>query len=369
VKFTRRHLFAAAAAAGCGRPGSGYQGFALAAAAGSKSVAIVDLLAFSRKGSIGLPYEPTALVAHPDPTAQSAFAIMAHNAAVAEVSPQSDAAVRRITLPSRPRAFRAAHNRLYWIAEDHNWLGAVDLKRWSNIAPIPLAGRPVALDVSQKRQLAAVALETGAVQMVPLDGGPPVPPIDIGAGLGSLCFRSDGNCLLVAEPSARILSVIDTNARSLMVRLKLALEPQRLRMKSDGGQLFITGTGVDGVAIVYPYRAEVAQTFLSGRRPGEMADSVAPDYLFVSNPEAGSVTVFSIDTQKVVAVTGVGTQPGPIAITPDQQYALVLNQGSGDLAVIRIAAITPTAGKEKRAPLFTMIPVGSNPCGIVVLSA
>ena len=119
--------------------------------------------------------------------------------------------------------------------------------------------------------------------------------------------------------------------------------------------------------IVYPYRTEIAQTPLSGRRPGKMAAAADPPYLFVSNPEADSVTVFDIGTQKVVAVTGVGVRPGAIGITPRQQYALVLNEGSGDVAVIRIAAITP--GRAKRAPLFTMIPAGERPVDVRILPA
>jgi YVTN family beta-propeller protein len=98
-----------------------------------------------------------------------------------------------------------------------------------------------------------------------------------------------------------------------------------------------------------------------------MAVSEGPDFLFVSNPEAGSVTVFDVSTQKVVAVTGVGIDPGRIVITPDQQYALVLNRASGDMAVIRLAAIAP--GKAKSAPLFTMIPVGQRPAAAVVAAA
>ena len=97
-----------------------------------------------------------------------------------------------------------------------------------------------------------------------------------------------------------------------------------------------------------------------------MACSATPSYLFVSNPGAGSVSVFDTETQKVVAVTGVGVQPGPIVVTPDQQYALVLNQGSGDLGVIRIGSIKP--GRARKAPLFTMIPVGGIPVAALVRS-
>ena len=53
-------------------------------------------------------------------------------------------------------------------------------------------------------------------------------------------------------------------------------------------------------------------------------------------------------------------------ITPDQQYALALNQGSGDVAVVRIASIK--AGRALRAPLFTMIPVGGRPVAALVRS-
>jgi YVTN family beta-propeller protein len=136
-------------------------------------------------------------------------------------------------------------------------------------------------------------------------------------------------------------------------------------MNPDGGQLFITGEGRDAVAIAYPYRTEIAQTSLSGRKPGAMACSSSPDYLFVANPSAGSVSVFDIQTQKVVAVTGVGMEPSFIVVTPDQQYALVLNRASGDMAVIRIAAIT--VRRTKQAPLFTMIPVGARPVAAAIL--
>jgi hypothetical protein len=54
-----------------------------------------------------------------------------------------------------------------------------------------------------------------------------------------------------------------------------------------------------------------------------------------------------------------------MAVTPDQQYALVLHGGSGDLGVIRIASIT--ARRAKSAPLFTMIPIGERPVGLAIL--
>ena len=62
-----------------------------------------------------------------------------------------------------------------------------------------------------------------------------------------------------------------------------------------------------------------------------------------------------------------GAEPGPIVVTPDEQYALVLNQGSGDIGVIRIASIKQR--RAQRTPLFTMIPVGGIPVAALVRSA
>jgi YVTN family beta-propeller protein len=104
--------------------------------------------------------------------------------------------------------------------------------------------------------------------------------------------------------------------------------------------------------VIYPYFVpEVAETVLAGSRPGPMAATWT--HLFVTNPAAGDVTILDIDTRRVVAVAGVGADPGYVTVTPDREYALVLNRKSGDMAVIRVAGLQPD--RRKSAALFTMI--------------
>ncbi|MGH9667299.1 MAG: YncE family protein, partial [Bryobacteraceae bacterium] len=152
--------------------------------------------------------------------------------------------------------------------------------------------------------------------------------------------------------------------------LPLAVRPDNLCFGGGGGQIFVTGDGMDAVVIVYPYQTEVAKTVLAGRAPGPMAASSSPDYLFVTNPDSGDVTVLNIQTARVMVVASVGAQPGYIVITPNNEYALVLNRGSGDMAVLWIEAITAiersTLSRYKSAGLFTLIPVGSMPVSAVV---
>jgi YVTN family beta-propeller protein len=95
-----------------------------------------------------------------------------------------------------------------------------------------------------------------------------------------------------------------------------------------------------------------------------MAESPASNYLFVANAGSGEVTILDIETRRLLAVVPVGREPACIGLTPDQQYALVPNRASGDVAIIRVGSVA--AKRTRSAPLFTMIPVGSRPVSVAV---
>jgi DNA-binding beta-propeller fold protein YncE len=192
--------------------------------------------------------------------------------------------------------------------------------------------------------------------------------IAAGAEPSIVRFQSDGKQLLAGSRPDRNVTIFDVATGRTVVRLPLPLEPRHFCFTPDGGQLFISGDGMDAVVIVYPQREEVAETILAGHAPGVMAiTDTSPSYLLVANPESSRITVFDVDMRKLVAVVQVGRQPGSILITPDNQYILVLNEQSGDLAVIRIFSLAARY-RYKPAPLFTMIPVGEKPVGAAVVA-
>jgi DNA-binding beta-propeller fold protein YncE len=107
-----------------------------------------------------------------------------------------------------------------------------------------------------------------------------------------------------------------------------------------------------------------------GHSPGAMAASANPAYLFVAHPKSGNVSVLDIDSRKLIAVAAVGANPNYIAITPDGNYALVLNETSGDMAVIRTGSIVQAASerwRSRRGALFMMVPLGSKPVSAAVM--
>jgi YVTN family beta-propeller protein len=92
--------------------------------------------------------------------------------------------------------------------------------------------------------------------------------------------------------------------------------------------------------------------------------AASQSFLFIASPESGNVSIFDINSERVIAVVAVGSDPGFITVTPDDQYALVLNRKSGDVAVLRIGSIQPN--RYKTASLLTVIPVGSRPVSAAV---
>jgi len=153
----------------------------------------------------------------------------------------------------------------------------------------------------------------------------------------------------------------------VMADLPLAMQPENLCFNADGGQLFISGAGMDGVGIVFPYTLEVDETLLAGRSPGTLACSEKPPYLFVGSRNASDVLILDISTRRMIGLVEVGDVPGRMAITPDSQYALVLSERSGNMAVIHIPAIKGNRMKSGAA-LFTMIPVGDKPVDAAIVA-
>jgi YVTN family beta-propeller protein len=89
-----------------------------------------------------------------------------------------------------------------------------------------------------------------------------------------------------------------------------------------------------------------------------MAVSESRNLLFVTNPGSGDLTILDIETRGLSASVHIGETPGDILLTPDGEYALVLDQHSGNVSVVRITSVL--GRKVKTNPLFTVFPTAAD---------
>lgn len=346
------------------RKSAGFFGYAFVANEDGQAIAAVDLTTFTVARHIRLDGNPTAVLAHPS----AVYALTPNTGTVHQIGVTDLSFHRKIQVARTAVSMRLAPDAaaIWVLCREPRRLVRLALDTFRSDAHLNLPLEPVDFDLAPLSQWAAISFgPVGAVAFADLSARRSERPIALGKSLSTLRFRSDGKQLLVANTAERMLSILEAPTGRLIVHLPLAVRPENFCFKSDGGQLFVTGEGMDAVVVVYPYSTEIAETFLAGKAPAAMATSQA--YLFVANPPSGDVTIVDIETRRAIAVVAVGGGPGFITVTPDDQYALALNPQSGNMAVIRIETIKAArTGRDKSASLFTMIPVGSKPVSAVV---
>jgi YVTN family beta-propeller protein len=365
--MTRRAaLLGALVAAGCARrKGAGFPGYAFVANGGARSVAAVDLTRFAVVRQIGLDAAPADILAHPSRPA--VFVLMPEIASVWEIDAAKLAPAVKTRLPGTALSMQlSADGKSLWVLQPRA-LVRLDCERLRPVQSIRLPGIAGSFDVSRDGRAAIGFPALSQVALARTDNGTIEHTVADGPEPSLVRFQSDGKQVLVASRAYRSLTILESVTGRTVVRLPLPVAPENFCFTPDGGQLFVTGAGMDAVAIVFPYRTEVGETILAGRAPDGMAVSTVPSFLFVANPSSGSITVLDIDTRKLVAVVSVGQEPRHILITPDNQYALVLNRRSGDMGVVHIPAFRARRHRTDPPPLFTMVPVGQQPIGSAVV--
>lgn len=369
--ISRRTFLAVTAAGGvaCGRKHStGYDGFAYVANEEGQAIAAVDLTAFAVLGHVRLNASPTEVIAHARTPA--VYALTPLTGTVHEIDGGRLAVARKLQTGAAAITMRLPHadpRRLYVLYREPRKISCFSLEHGSEEWQLALPAEAVDLDVSADGKTAAISFGANGLGILDIPARK-LNVVPAGTELGIVRFRADGGVIIAADLGRRMLLFYDVALRRLVVRLPLAVRPDQICMNGDGGQLFVTGEGLDAVVVVYPYQTEVAETVLAGRKPGAMAASRGkPPYLFIANPTSGDVTIMNMANRKVVAVASVGAEPGYISITPDDQYALVLNHKSGDMGVLWIQD-DKMVRRQKSVGLFTMIPVGSRPVSAAIRS-
>jgi len=149
-------------------------------------------------------------------------------------------------------------------------------------------------------------------------------------------------------------------ADRLLALLDVGKTPLHIVLRPEGWNGFVSNFDSDSISTVTTATNEVSNTHVVGPGPVRSIVSADSSLLYVSNFKGDSVAVYNVEAEKPVTSVRVGRGPDAMAFTPDQHYLLVVDSGSGDVAVIRNDL------SINAHILFTMVPVGLGPRQIAV---
>jgi DNA-binding beta-propeller fold protein YncE len=374
--MTRRDCLSLAAAVvstGCQRRKvRGYSGYALIATSGEPSLAVVDLQTFRSLDAILLGAPPTAVVSAPN--ASGGYVLTPSTDSVHRIDGNLSVAVSR-RLGSQLSEIRVTpdgHSLLVLAAGTRELIVVNPVSLRVN-RRFRLSARPTNFDISSTGYVAVSSGVDGIVELFNLASGE-ARRVERAGAMGAVRFRGDGRLLLAADLQGRSILALAVPTLEIVAELPIAMRPDNLCFKPDQGQLFVSGPGMDGIAILAPYDVlKVDQTVLAGRDPGVMACSDTPAYLFVASASGTDVCIMNVDIRKIIGLVEIGGRPTYITITPGDQFALVLSESSNDMAVIHIPAVLASQSDPFKlryrsgAALFTVLPVGSKPVHAAVM--
>jgi YVTN family beta-propeller protein len=130
-------------------------------------------------------------------------------------------------------------------------------------------------------------------------------------------------------------------------------------LKPDGGELYVISPDAHGLQVINTWTHEVGDYMVLGSAPTRGVLSADASTLYVSDSAASHIVPVDIANRRVVRDPDTGRElriqagqsPGVLRFDPNENLLLVVNQGSGDVAVIRV----------RTNSLLTMIPVGEGP--------
>jgi hypothetical protein len=363
MTFNRRHFLAASAGlAGCGpKLAKPFNGMAFIACQSARVVSVVSLSRFKLARQISLDSEPSSLVV----SGSRVFVLTPSNGSITVIDGATGDASRPYRLANSALTMRLSPDgkSIWLLARDPKALIQFDIATGRATRRIALSKPALDFDLSPTAPLAAIG---SPATLLNLDTSRIERPIEFDFDATPIRFRPDGREILAGHRGARILAIADVETGRLLVKLPLPLEPEHFCFTLDnGGQMFVTGSGMDAVVIVSPYQTSIDETILAGRNPGNMAVDV--NNMYVANPSTGDLTVIAIADRGLLAKIPVGQEPVEVLLTPDGEYCLVLNRQSSDLAVIRVSKLGQYQ-RSKAAPIFTVVPLGANPVSGAIVS-
>lgn len=369
-------LAAALGVASCSRKRAPrYRAWLFTASAAEKAVVVADLASFRRSGSIPLGAVPDQVLS----ARGKLFAVCGENQTVVRIDPLERTITERIIVGGKiaAAALTTAGDYLAVAIAQPASVAVIDTNSLKIVHRTSLPGIPRAIAAGDGQ--VAVTLVPDKVMRVSVPGGESLGLSALGAGpLSAVSYRKDGQTVFVAAPDSRQIVSLDAESGAVLARLPVPIRPARFCVDGTGGQVFVTGADRDPQLVIFsPYQNQIDQTLYAGRALYGMAVAPVRNLLFLSNPDAGDVTIIDIERRRIAGWIRTGGNPREILIAhsadpaAEEDYAFVVDGDSGDVSVIHIPFALHKHGDpliaEPAKPVFAVFHGGAEPQSAVIV--
>jgi YVTN family beta-propeller protein len=310
-------------------------------------------------------------------------------------------------------------NEVYAVNTGSGTVSVIDAERNRVVATIPVHRKPYFIDISADGTRGYVANSaSNNVSVIDLDKRREIRAIGVGEGPGLAKISPDGNTLVVTNRIGGSVSIVDAktyrvravftgcpqatdavilpdsskafvacsgehqvmsiglarpqstieqeHTDRLLALLDVGQTPIHLALKPDGGEIFVSNFDSDSISEIDTGTNEVGGAYLVGAHPSFDMVNADNSLLWISNFNADTVSVYSIDDGKLLSPSiHVGGGPDALAFSANGFLLFAVDTQSGDVSAIRTQSYASN-GAIRIGSLFTMLPAGNRPSGIAI---
>jgi YVTN family beta-propeller protein len=151
-------------------------------------------------------------------------------------------------------------------------------------------------------------------------------------------MSADRKRLYVSMPLVRQVAVIDTTTWTTIDRVDAGVAPTRLALQRDGRYLWVGNDGTEeagsGITVIDTVTQTVAARLETGMGHHEIAFTDDDSLAFVTNKQAGTLSVIDIRTLARVSDIKVGALPAALAFSSLSKAVYVANEGDGTIVAV-----------------------------------
>src|SRR5229473_2187263 len=286
------------------------------------SIAVVDLVKLRPVARITVGPGISGMREHP--TRAEVWGVSSQGGYVWVLNTRVNQITARIPVGPLPYAldFSVDGARLFTTASGSDTMVAIDCQSHAIVARTRTGHEPVLVRVTPDGKSVLVVnrrdgslgihdtvtlAQTGSVRVVPQ-------PEDV-------VVMADSSVAFVLSRTEPRLSLVDLQRRVLLTNLELAGRPSQMLLKPDGGELFVSDSAAGRVAPVDINNRRVGRPISAGQAPEALRfdssdPSINPSLLLVVNQGSGDLAVIRVrnDTQSLVTLIPVGNHPQDLAV-------------------------------------------------------